>query len=279
MGKWIADILQVFQVYWAILWYYILKLPFGIRIFTTAGLILFIICLGFKLTNCIRKKAVLPLVFRFFEWGIKVLQRFIFWVVRMAPGWKERGYQIDDVLNQWGMKCEKKREGLKEKKVLKKFFPIGKVISILIIVLILFVLVPHYIEPSLTGDAKKICTGINQRIERFERKMQNFVNQYYTPVEKPNRPEPVAVQAAESVEIPIILHLGPEGINGANLRKSPEKIEGNIIQAVSGEIELKYEKEIRENQGTIWIKVSTEDIQEAWISKKLIKEEDLRKIE
>lgn len=76
-----------------------------------------------------------------------------------------------------------------------------------------------------------------------------------------------------------ILHLNSEGYYGANLRSSPEKTNTNVLTAVSGEDELIYENEIV-NDGTItWIKVSTEKFSEAWISKKLIREEDLKEAE
>ena len=70
--------------------------------------------------------------------------------------------------------------------------------------------------------------------------------------------------------------MNSEGYYGANLRSSPEKTNTNVLTAVSGEDELIYENEIV-NDGTItWIKVSTEKFSEAWISKKLIQEEDLK---
>ena len=72
------------------------------------------------------------------------------------------------------------------------------------------------------------------------------------------------------------MHLNSEGYYGANLRSSPEKINTNVLTTASGEDELIYENEIVNDGAITWIKVSTERFSEVWVSKKLIREEDLK---
>ena len=102
--------------------------------------------------------------------------------------------------------------------------------------------------------------------------VQEFVNQYYVPKVQE---EDVTEEPEEEIEERIVLHLGERGTDGSNLRSSPEKTADNIIGVVRGNIELVFENEIQESEGIIWVKVSTDDISEAWISRNLLNEEEV----
>ena len=49
----------------------------------------------------------------------------------------------------------------------------------------------------------------------------------------------------------------------------------NIIDVVDGDTELVFENEIQESEGTIWVKVSTDEVSEAWISRKVLNEDEV----
>ena len=77
---------------------------------------------------------------------------------------------------------------------------------------------------------------------------------------------------------PIILHLGERGWEGSNLRSSPEMIKDNIVDTVHGDVELLFENEIQETEGTIWVKISTDKIPEVWISSRLLNADEAKEL-
>lgn len=274
MGTVIHTLGDMLHLYWAMLWYFILKLPFVIRVFAAtailyAGLLFLSAALLF-----LGKYVVIPLLCYIFEVLIQFFQTILFFIVKICPGLENTGSGIDDFLNKIGIRLEKIRSFMKtfNYKFWKKL-PLLKMFIGLMVVLGIFAVVPFYMEPLVTGNANRICSEINRRTQELQDEIWVYVNRYYIPV---IRSEETDQEAEEKKENKVLLHLGTEGVAGSNLRSSPEKQEGNVIKVIYGETELYYENEMVENEGIIWLKVSMEGGEEGWISKKLIKEEDLK---
>lgn len=152
-----------------------------------------------------------------------------------------KGRQFDESLNTLGMKLEEWNNRLKMEQLQKAVKRKAKWggLAIVLAISIISIIVSHYTKPVVSEE-----------------------------------PEEVSIEEEGEKQV---LHLGGQGYDGANLRSAPEK-GGNVITIISGDIELFYENEMAEGDTTIWLKVSTEGIEEAWISKKVIREEDLEKI-
>lgn len=252
---------DVFNMYRAMLLYYILHSPYLLMI----GLLVTIwyIPWGFLLW-------ILPsglcLFIRFIQWCL-------YQVTRIVPFIQEPCSKVDSALNTWGLWLEN-TEGLnggRDTKRLKRI-PVFKIEILLILGSLIFVVIPHYLESKLTGNSQQICIKINQFAGEKVAGVQEFVNQYYVPKVQE---EDVTEEPEEEIEERIVLHLGERGTDGSNLRSSPEKTADNIIGVVRGNIELVFENEIQESEGIIWVKVSTDDISEAWISRNLLNEEEV----
>jgi len=272
----IDAILNILNLYAAIVLHYLLKLPFAVLIIF---LILFVFA-GLKIILFLGRRIIIPLFLSLLKYIIYFLQLLAFTIAKKSIKHRNKIENFDEALNTFGMKLTEWQEQLKVKgpESGKKIRIYG--FFILIFLTLVFIVVPHYMEKSLSGNAKVICGRINEVSNKILGNFQSYADQYYIPVikEKYNL-EDVSTAAMDSKPdegYQYILHLSSEGYYGANLRSSPEKTNTNVLTAVSGEDELIYENEIV-NDGTItWIKVSTERFSEAWISKKLIREEDLQ---
>lgn len=275
MIRMIADILNIYA---AMILYYVLKMPYGLRMVFDVAAIFLIMYFAFKLVSFLVKRCVLPILFPVLKSIIHVLQMIVFLIVKLLPPFQGAGSAFDDLLNSLGIKLEERQSLIKVKKqsggIWKKIWKAGFGISLAAV--IVFVVIPYYMEPSLTGNAKEICARFNRLSAEFEGNIYRYVNQYYTP-KAPKKTSAHDQKAEEESQESrkYILHLGKEGYAGANLRSTPEIKKDNIIKAVSGNIELIYENETQYDGERVWLKVSTEDVKEAWISRKLIREEDL----
>lgn len=266
---------NMLQVYGAMLLYYILKLPYLLRVFV----FLWIVCLGILLVLWLLfttvKRIVLPCLIKIILIFIQFLQRLLLAIVRHFPGMRNLGAAMDETLNTIGICLETMDKGQYEWiGMLWKKIPKGKLFFAANVLTLLFVIIPYYMEPTLTGNAKGICAEINEVPTGLQEQIKSYVDRYYAPVQREAHKDEVKTVESQSIER-VILHLNQAGINGANLRRTPEKSDGNIIKVVSGDLELYYEGETQVTKGTMWIKVSTEDVSEAWISRKLIEASDL----
>ena len=272
----IDAILNILNLYVAIVLHYFLKLPF-------AALVIFAILLifiGLKIILFLVRRIIIPLFLSLLKYVIYFLQLLAFAIAQKSTKHRNKIENFDEVLNTFGMKLTEWQEQLKVKELES-----GKKIRIyvflfLFFLTVVFIIVPHYMEKALSGNAKVICSRINEVSNKILGDFQSYADQYYIPVIKEKddleNVNTAAVDSKPDEEYQYILHLNSEGYYGANLRSSPEKTNTNVLTAVSGEDELIYENEIV-NDGTItWIKVSTEKFSEAWISTKLIQEEDLK---
>lgn len=236
---------DIVKLYTAMLLSYVLKWPYALKVIVCVEFIFFAVYLLTKSAIFLARKIGIPFLFGIFKYVIYILQWIIFQISKVAPKFQEKGGQFDEALNTLGMKSEEWHNKLK-------------------------------MEPVLSGSAKNACDKINQFSADFEGNIRSYADRYYTPAKSVISEEPEEVSIEEEGEKQV-LHLGGQGYDGANLRSTPEK-GGNVITIISGDIELFYENEMSEGDTTIWLKVSTEGIEEAWISKKVIREEDLEKI-
>lgn len=279
MMQMITDILNL---YLAMLVHFFLKWPYVIKIFICVGLIFLVVYASIKIIIYIMKRWGVACFFAALKHIIIFCQFLLFYVTKILPQFREKFEQIDTALNSSGIKLGECRERAKSitfksgKKIWKKAF------FIVLFIAFVFVVLPYYMEPALSGNSKNICAQINRLSADIQGRIQNYADCYYAPAVK-EEPD-VSGSEEEETETEIdeiqrhILHLNEEGYSGANLRSTPEKKDGrdkNIITSISGDDELDYENEVVEYGGITWIKVSMEGIEEAWISKKLIRKEDL----
>lgn len=260
--------------------HYILKWPYALKILVCVTCAVLAIYIIIKLTYYIIRKLAMPLFFTILKYAIYLLQLLALAIAKAKPKQREKIEKFDESLNRLGIKSVEWQKQLKIEisDKYKKVLIMG--IFILFFASALFIIIPYYMEPTLSGNAKEICSKINQIPRDIEDNIQSYADQYYIPVSKEesslgNAEETAITPPLPEYEEKYILHLNANGYTGANLRSSPEKITGNVITAVSGEVELIYENEIVYDESITWLKVSTENIPEAWISKKLIQEEDL----
>lgn len=269
---------DIVKLYTAMLLSYVLKWPYALKVIVCVEFIFFAVYLLTKSAIFLARKIGIPFLFGIFKYVIYILQWIIFQISKVAPKFQEKGGQFDEALNTLGMKSEEWHNKLKMeplKKEVKRKVKWGGSIIVLAISIV-FIIIPYYMEPVLSGSAKNACDKINQFSADFEGNIRSYADRYYTPAKSVISEEPEEVSIEEEGEKQV-LHLGGQGYDGANLRSTPEK-GGNVITIISGDIELFYENEMAEGDTTIWLKVSTEGIEEAWISKKVIREEDLEKI-
>ncbi|MEZ3517547.1 MAG: hypothetical protein K1W37_20475 [Lachnospiraceae bacterium] len=272
----IDAILNILNLYIAIIAHYLLKLPFAVLIIF-AVLLVFI---GLRIVLFLVRRIIIPLFFILLKYIIYFLQLLAFTIAKKSTKHRNKIENFDESLNTFGMKLTEWQEQLKVrtpeggKKIRIYAF------LILLLLTVVLVIVPHYMERSLTGNAKVICGRINEASNKILGGFQNYADEYYTPVIKEKDDfENINTAAADSKldeGYQYILHLNSEGYYGANLRSSPEKINTNVLTTASGEDELIYENEIVNDGAITWIKVSTERFSEVWVSKKLIREEDLK---
>lgn len=273
----IDAILNILNLYAAIVLHYLLKLPFAVLIIF---LILFVF-IGLKIILFLGRRIIIPLFLSLLKYIIYFLQLLAFTIAKKSTKHRNKIENFDEALNTFGMKLTEWQEQLKVKgpESGKKIRIYG--FFILLFLTLVFIIVPHYMEKALSGNAKVICGRINEVSNKILGNFQSYADQYYIPVIKEKDDlENINTAATDSKpdeRYQYILHLSSEGYYGANLRSSPEKTNTNVLTAVSGEDELIYENEIVNDGTIIWIKVSTERFSEAWISKKLIREEDLKK--
>ena len=271
-----GTIFNLIQMYVAMILYYILKLPYGIRI-----TVLFILSYGLVMCTIVTlytfgKRILLPLIFYFSEWVIRLIQGLIFSIVKRSPSLEEKGSDFDEKLNDFGIRMESRRAYLKSNsKKHWRIIPFKKLFLVFSVFLCIFVIIPFYMEATVSGNTKQICSDINGFSENIQNNLWSFVNEYYTPA-----PKTITVVSEEThpqtEEVSkIILHLSPSGFNGANLRSSPDMGKRNIIGSVSGDVELYYENEFQKTGNGTWIKISMDGIDEAWINIGMIKTEDL----
>ncbi len=256
---------DVFNMYRAMLLYYILQSPYPLMIWLLVSM--WYIPWGFLL-------CVLPSGLGFF---IRFMQWCLYQATRIVPAVQEPCSKVDSALNTWGLWLENSGSLNSEtdttgKSKEAKRIPVFKIWVLLTLGALVFVIIPNYLESKLTGNSQQICMKINQFAGKKVAGVQEFVNQYYVPkVQEENAVE----EPEEETEERIVLHLGEEGVSGSNLRSSPEVTSDNIIDVVDGDTELVFENEIQESEGTIWVKVSTDEVSEAWISRKVLNEDEV----
>lgn len=266
---------NILQVYAAMALYFILKLPYPFRVLAFLWLAFAAVFFGLRFLTALIKKVLLPLLLKTILVLIQLLQRILLAIVRHVPNTEKPGVAADEALNRLGGFLERIDQGNSpwaEGGVRK--IPGAKLLAAVSALAVVFLIIPHYMESTLTGNAKEICSEMNEISERTQEKIRAYVEQYYTPAERDAHEEETTEAEAQNVEKPV-LHLNKEGIHGANLRSTPGTAGGNRIKVVSGDQELYYEGETQTVKGTVWIKVSTDDVEAAWISRKLIDENDL----
>ena len=250
---------DIIKLYTAMLMFYILKLPYAIRVIIYVEFIFLAAYLGIKLAFLLIKKVGIPMLFGIIKYIIYILQWIIFQISKVIPKFQDKGEKFDESLNFLGMKSEELHGQLKAKSLQKavKQKVLWSGFSILLAISVIFVIIPYHMEPVLSGNAKNICAKINQLSSDFEKNIRDYVKQHYTPATKRDTSKKKETSSMKTEKKGSVLHLGKKGYDGANLRSAPEENKENIITVISGDIELFYE--------------------EAWISKKLIRKKDLEK--
>lgn len=259
-------ICDVIHVYSAMLKYYILSCPYPVIVliyvtkwYFPIGLILWLLPFGIS-------------------WLIQGIQWCLNKIVRLFPILRNICSKLDTVLNSWGLWLEGTEDAEDEtagKPKKKKRIPVMGIYLVIVFAALAFLVVPYYLESGLTGNSQRVCANINQFMEGKIIQDREFVNQYYTPkMEEEEAAEEIEPEA-EEIKEPVILHLGEEGVNGSNLRSSPEKISGNVVGVVWGDAELVFEHEMKKTGEIVWVKVSTDDYANVWISRKLIDEDEV----
>lgn len=274
MMRAVTDILNL---YLAMLVHYFLKWPYVLKVFICVGLIFLLAFAAVKIIIYVVKRWGKTFIFTVLKYAILLFQLLFLGIVKILPQFRERFEKIDTALNELGIKlseCEKQEKSINLKlwkKIWKTCF------WVLILGTLVFVVLPYYMEPALSGNAKDICAQINQMSAGVQERIQGYADKYYVPAVKEETEAADMEEPELEIEenIQYVLHLKEDGFDGANLRSTPEKKSGNVIIVIFGDDELIYENEIVDNGGIIWLKVSKEGIEEAWISKKLIREEDL----
>ena len=259
---------DMIQVYLAMIQYYILRFPYPVIVLI-------------YVTNWY---LLIGVILWFLPWGfgglIRIGQWCLYQMTRLFPTLQDIGSKMDSVLNSWGLWLEGAGDmdgelSGNDKQKGKKRIPVIGIYIFIVLMACIFLIVPYYLESKLTGNSRRICAEINQLVEEKITHIQEFVDQYYTPKIHDVVVEEELMIEPEDVIERIILHLGARGRGGSNLRSSPEKIPGNIIDTVYGDVELVFENEMQKTDGIIWVKVSTEEISEAWISRSLLNEEEV----
>ncbi len=264
---------DMIHVYFAMLQYYILRCPYSLMIF------LFVTEVFFPVGMVLR---VMPWCI---GWLIRNIQWCLYQISRLFPVLQDICSKIDSVFNSWGLRLEgsgNMDESGRQKR--KKGTSVIGIYVLIIVVAYTFLIVPYYLESSLTGNSQRVCANINQLVEERVTYVKDYVNRYYTPKisEETVSEETVSEETEEVTETVeekveeerIVLHLGSKGRDGSNLRSSPEKRSDNIVSTVYGDIELFFEYEIQKTGGITWVKVSTDEISEVWISRNLLDEEE-----
>lgn len=259
---------DMIQVYLAMIQYYILRFPYPVIV----------------LIYVTKWYFPVGVILWFLPWGfggiIRIGQWCLYQMTRLFPILQDIGSKIDSMFNSWGLWLEgsENMDGESDsnnQQKGKKRIPVIKIYMLIVLIACIFLIVPYYLEHKLTGNSQRVCADINQFMEKKITYSQEFVDQYYTPKINEEVVEEELVAESEEVTEHIILHLGVRGRGGANLRSSPEKVSGNIIDTIYGDAELIFENEMKETAGIIWVKISTEDISEAWISRSLLNEEEV----
>lgn len=253
-GWWKTMPMDIINMYLAMILYYILISPYPVIILIFVTILYLLIGIIIFLS-----RAILKLI-------IQVIQQCLYLFTKFIPPLQNICSKADSILNSFGIWLEGTHS--KHNQNGKKRILVMKLYFLVIILSCVFFVVPYYLEPKLTGNSQKTCANINNFVEQKTAKAQEFVDQHYTPMTQEEIPQ------EETVEH-IIFHLGPKGIEGSNLRSSPEKTSGNIVGIVRGEIELIFENEIQQTENIIWVKVSTADYIGVWISSNLLNEEEV----
>ena len=274
-------VMDILNLYIAMLLHYILKWPYALKVIFVLLITATAVYISIKVTLFVIRKWGLPLLFIILRYFLYLLQLIALAIVKTKPDFRERLEKFDEKLNSLGLKLDdwQERAEIKIPVKVKKILMAG--FGILFFASIIFIVFPYYMEPLVTGNSKDTCAKINKFTGGVEEKIQEYADYYYIPVIKVENEYESEVKE-EEIEMPesaanvrYVLHLGVEGYYGANLRSTPERLEGNVIIVIAGDDEMYYENEIVDDGLITWLKVSTEDIAEAWISKKLIREEDL----
>lgn len=273
---------DILNLYISMLLHYFLKWPYAVKIIICVTILVLIMHMAIKTFFFIIRKIFLPLLFMMAKYIIYFLQMLALAVVKVSPKKYEKAAKIDECMNNFGIILNGWQTEINAKPPIKYNKIVITEFIILLCISVIFVIIPYYMEPVLSGNAKEICRKMNQLTYNIQENIQEYADHYYIPVVKIDPiPEPVEDAIDEPASIQIeesekhVLYLGEDGYSGANLRSSPKKLRGNVIVAVSGDIELFYENEVVYDGEITWLKVSTETIPEAWISKKLIRTEDL----
>lgn len=272
----IHTVIDLINLYLSMLIQHILRLPYVLRVISGV-VILFLIL--YLCMFCIIKKLAIPLLNFLLRMAICLLQMMIYAVGTLIPAFWETGVAQDEVLNNLGIKldrkCKKNKEKVPENEKMNKIFPYAFWITLA--VSLVFLVIPYYMEPMMSDNAKEICAKVNEVSENFQEGIRRYADKHYH-LDEPDskKAEDGRNTITEEQEEKYVLHLNKNGYQGANLRKSPKMKKNNIITAISGDIELYYENKIVDDGKRVWVKVSTKDTPKAWISKKLIKKKDLK---
>lgn len=269
------QIIDLANLYLSMFIHYVLILPYALRVIV--GVAVLFLLVRFALF-CI-KRLIVPFIFWILRQAILGLQLMAYGLVKMFPSFAQTGAGMDEALNGIGMKLDSRKDqdpegtadhGKKNKLLSRAFWAV-------LAASLLFIVVPYYLEPILSGSAKEICEKVNRGSESFQAGMLKYVDKYYQVEDDGQKKAEADVdEKKEDAVEKHVLHLNKNGYQGANLRKSPKMKKNNIITAISGDIELIYENKYVDDGKRVWLKVSTKDVSKAWISEKLIKKKDLK---
>lgn len=261
----IQAVFDLVNLYLSMLIHYILMLPYVVRVMTGVVLLFLLIRLGLF---CI-KRIMKPVFLYFLGLAIKFLQLVIYAFAKMVPAYWNMGVGMDEALNSLGMRLEggktdNKENNAKQGKHLSRVFWVTLAAALVVIV------VPYYLEPVLSGNAKEACKKVNNISENIQKGIQKYADNHY------HVEGETGTSKSKGNKKKRVLHLNKKGYEGANLRKSPKREKGNVIATVSGDVKIYYEDKYVDDGKTVWLKVSTKGIKKAWISKKLIQKKDLK---
>lgn len=273
----IGAVIDILLLYWYMMWYYILELPYWLKIYAELNLVCLIALTLTRLIWRLFIKILIPLIAGILLLVIRLVQRGLFLAFKHSKG-KEAYVRMDDRLNAWGLGINGFLSSIKSlKAAVWKKGSMRKGWILLNLIAGIVIIAPFYLERDLSDNAAMICGRINHAVERTEERLFENLAAYYEPASKQPGSSEEEAETAQGENV--ILHLNAEGAGGSFLRSSPERTKSNVLGTVSGNDELTYLGNIQETKGTTWILVGTKEIKEAWISAKLIIDEDKARID
>lgn len=281
-------VFDIILMYWSMLGSFILKLPYWLKNIIELSLLWIILGVMCSIIFCFFIKFLLPLLLTIGTLLISgllyinlLLFHKIFQCESLSAKTDEIFNKIGITLNDIKLKIKEKTAFIQFKSLIKKFLFSKFYFAVLILVIL--VTLPYYFQDSAGDNAKQAFHQISTFISKMEQLVFKDMDKYYKEKEDTEETNPNKTPGKgkkEKEEKKIVLRLSPDGIDGANIRSTPDKDkDDNIITTVSGDDKMTYLHEYAIIDDVYWLKVRTESNEDGWISSKLIRKKDLKRID